>query len=254
MRNIKIGVEIEFYGVHYKTVLDSLHEAGIEVSYEGYTHRVMSGWKLVTDCSVNRTNTGLSKGLELVSPILKGDDGLDELQVVMNTLNNIGAKVDRTCGLHVHHDIQDYDVEHLISLFNLYFNYEPAINKMMPKSRRNQQYCKELDISMLKRIQKANTIVTLADTVGTRYYKLNVQSYIKYGTIEFRQHSGTVEFEKIEAWIISTHTMLNYCKHHKVALDRTVQHEDLEELLAMLNLDGSYAGNFILERAEALAC
>jgi hypothetical protein len=42
----------------------------------------------------------------------------------------------------------------------------------------------------------------------TRYIKLNLQSYVKYGTIEFRQHSGTIEFEKMYNWILLTQQMV----------------------------------------------
>lgn len=256
MRQIKIGAEIEFFGVHYTKVVDALTKKGISVSYEGYTHRVTTGWKLVTDVSVTSTNTGLSKGLELVSPILYGDDGLDQLQVVMETLNSIGAKVDRSCGLHIHHDVADYDVENFVSLHNLYFNYQKGINSVVPQSRRTSArntYCKPLPKSDLTYIQNASSISQVASWIGTRYVVLNAQSYVKYGTIEFRQHSGTVEFEKLEAWIVLTHCMVNYCRNNKVTLNSTNE-GTLDTLLKRLNLDGSFAGEYLKQRRDRLAC
>lgn len=256
MRNIKIGAEIEFFGVNYQTVINKLTEKGINVSYEGYTHQVMSCWKLVTDVSVTGANTGLGKGLELVSPILLGDEGLDELQTVMETLTEIGAKVDRSCGLHVHHDVADYDVENFVSLHNLYYNYQKGINSIVPNSRRTSSrnvYCKGLNRQDMADIQYAQTIRQVASNIGSRYVVLNSQSYIKYGTIEFRQHSGTVEFEKLEAWIVLSHCMVNYCKHNKVSLNSTNE-GSIETLLKKLNLNGSYVGDFLAERKERLAC
>lgn len=256
MRNIKIGAEIEFFGVHYQTVINSLTAKGINVSFEGYTHQVMSCWKLVTDVSVRPLNTGLGKGLELVSPILIGDEGLDELQIVMDTLNEIGAKVDRSCGLHIHHDVADYDVENFISLHNLYYNYQKGINSVLPPSRRTgarNTYCKPLPKSDLDYIQNATSIRQVANWIGTRYVVLNSQSYVKYGTIEFRQHSGTVEFEKLEAWIVLTHCMVNYCRYNTVTLNSTNE-GSLDTLLRRLNLDGSFAGDFLKHRKEVLAC
>lgn len=256
MRNIKIGAEIEFFGVHYQTVINSLTAKGINVSYEGYTHQVMSCWKLVTDVSVNSRGTGVGKGLELVSPILYGDEGLDELQIVMETLNSIGAQVDKTCGLHIHHDIADYDVENFISLHNLYYNYQKGINSIVPRSRRTaarNTYCIGLSKSDLDYIQNASSIRQVARCIGTRYVVLNSQSYVKYGTIEFRQHSGTVEFEKLEAWIILTHCMVNYCRYNKVTLNSTNE-GTLDTLLNKLNLDGSFCGDYLKQRREVLAC
>lgn len=256
MRKIKIGAEIEFFGVNYNEVIEALTEKGINVSYEGYTHQVMSCWKLVTDVSVNSRGTGLGKGLELVSPILYGDEGLDELEIVMETLNSIGAQVDRTCGLHIHHDVADYDVENFISLHNLYYNYQKGINSIVPRSRRNaarNTYCKGLSKSDLDYIQNAASIRQVAGWIGTRYVVLNSQSYVKYGTIEFRQHSGTVEFEKLEAWIVLTHCMVNYCRYNKVTLNSTNE-GTLDTLLNKLNLDGSFCGDYLKQRREVLAC
>lgn len=256
MRQIKIGAEIEFFGVDYNEVIEALTQKGINVSYEGYTHQVMACWKLVTDVSVNSSGTGVGRGLELVSPVLYGDEGLDELQIVMETLNSIGAQVDKTCGLHIHHDVADYDVENFISLHNLYYNYQKGINSIVPRSRRTaarNTYCKGLPKSDLDYIQNATSIRQVARWIGTRYVVLNSQSYVKYGTIEFRQHSGTVEFEKLEAWIVLTHCMVNYCRYNKVTLNSTNE-GTLDTLLSKLNLDGSFCGDYLKQRREVLAC
>lgn len=255
MREIKIGVEIEFYGVHYEKVLKHLQAKGISVSYEGYTHQVMAGWKLVTDVSVTSIGTGVRKGLELVSPILYGDEGLDELEVVMNTLESIGAKVDKSCGLHVHHDVNDYTLKNFKSLYNMYWNYQNGIDSILPKSRRTvyeNRYCKGLKTYRMNAVQRASSIDRLVYVLETRYIVLNPYSYIKYGTIEFRQHSGTVEFSKIEAWIVLTHCMVNYCRNNFVEYDENSE-LGLDELLNKLNLNDSYVGDFLCARKLRLA-
>lgn len=254
MRNIKIGVEIEFFGVSYNRVVNALTQKGIEVAYMGYTHAVTNGWKLVTDISVTNRGTNVGKGLELVSPILYGDEGLDELEVVMSTLNSIGAKVDKTCGLHVHHDISDYDAKNLLYLYRLYFNYSKGIDSILPPSRRGSAgnyYCKALKKSEVKNFEYCRTPRDFYYESSSRYVTLNCKSYIKYGTIEFRQHSGTIEFEKAEAWIILTHCMVNYCKYNTVALNYS-RGGSLEQLLKLLNLNNSYAGNYLEERKRIL--
>lgn len=256
MRELKIGVEIEFFGVHYETVIDELTRNGIQVVYMGYTHQVISSWKLVTDVSVTSRGTGLNKGLELVSPILYGDEGLDELKVVLDTLSSIGAKVDKSAGVHVHHDVSDYTVENFISLYNLYYMHQTGINSVLPKSRRtsaDNTYCKGISSCRMEWIQSCNSISSVASNLGSRYLVLNAKSYIKYGTVEFRQHSGTVEFDKLEAWIVLTSCMVNYCKHNKVELGSS-NRATLTTLLKKLNLDNSYVGSYLLARKDALAC
>ena len=41
-----------------------------------------------------------------------------------------------------------------------------------------------------------------------RYYKVNFCSYVAFGTLEFRQHSGTIEFEKMMNWVKITHMII----------------------------------------------
>lgn len=71
----KFGVEIEAYNCTRERLVHELREAGIEVNSEAYNHHLRSRWKLVTDSSLNGNDT-----FELVSPILVGEDGLEELE------------------------------------------------------------------------------------------------------------------------------------------------------------------------------
>lgn len=36
---------------------------------------------------------------------------------------------------------------------------------------------------------------------GDRYFKVNACSYTRHQTIEFRQHQGSTDFEKISNWV-----------------------------------------------------
>ena len=36
----------------------------------------------------------------------------------------------------------------------------------------------------------------------SRYHKLNLESLVRHGTVEFRQHSGTVDGEKMANWVM----------------------------------------------------
>lgn len=253
MRELKFGVEIEFFGCRYRTVIQALNFVGIACTYEGYTHTVMSSWKLVTDSSVNGFCTGVDGGLELVSPILYGDEGLAELEKVYDVLNIIGAKVDRTCGTHVHFDIADLNVNQIKSVYNLTCKYEDVIDMMLPESRRENEYCQGLTNSQLKKINKCTTLSELNEVGGKeeigRYVKVNFASYIKYGTIEFRQHEGTTEFEKIKAWIVLNYTILNYCSMNTVDRpSRKTSKHDINELINLLNMNDTCVGDYLIER------
>lgn len=73
--NRNFGVEIEAYNCTRDRLARELTAAGISVQVEGYNHTDHADhWKLVTDSSLRGDNT-----FELVSPILNGEQGLEEL-------------------------------------------------------------------------------------------------------------------------------------------------------------------------------
>lgn len=208
-----VGLEIEFFGVHKDNVVDSLNRAGINCSYMGYTHRTVQGWKLVWDGSVNPSGTGIGNGLELVSPPLTIANMERELKIITDVLNTLGAKVDRTCGIHVHHEIDDLNAKHIKNIFAMYYRHQKFINEIMPKSRRDGYYCQNFDRSEVERILSQETVRDIQYTASARYRVINFNSYVKYGTVEFRQHGGSTDFEKIFNWILITQALVASAKN-----------------------------------------
>lgn len=208
MRNMKFGVEVEFFGKTRHEVASALNARGINAYVEGYNHETRGYWKLVTDSSVTNTGCDTSNGNEIVSPILYGEDGLKQLAIVLEVMNSLGCKVDKTCGVHVHHDISDLNIEQIKNVYRLYSKYENVINLMMPESRRNKRWAKKIGQFEMARVEQATDTRELGNAVWDRYYTVNFQSYVKYGTIEFRQHGGSLDFEKISNWVIITHTLV----------------------------------------------
>lgn len=201
------GVEIEFTRASRSRVAELMREKGLLAEVEGYNHFTRNHWKLITDASCE---------FELVSPILKGREGLRQLKLATEALNEAGAKVNRRCGLHIHHDINDYDAKQIANIYAVYVKLEKTIDTLVPESRRGNRnnYCASLfqyrdQQHILDKLKKVNSIQDIENIFFQRYVKLNFQSYVKYGTIEFRQHSGTVEFEKIYNWILLTQQIVD---------------------------------------------
>ena len=205
----RFGVEIEFLStVTTERVLMSLRAAGIRVEFEGYTHRTTPHWKIVSDGSC---------GYELVSPVLEGEAGLDEVRIAAAALEAAGAKVDKRCGLHVHFDARSMSLKAVKNLFKLWLKFEDVLDTFQPPSRRGNanQYCQ----SNLKRqcgdgIIQSETCVTMFDAIDAcrnmdqmkqlypcRYRKLNIQSYFRHQTLEVRHHSGPPDPAKSTHWI-----------------------------------------------------
>ena len=87
-----------------------------------------------------------------------------------------------------------------VNVFKNYKMLESLIDTFMAESRRadNAYYCLSI-----KRFNYTNceSIRDVHNVMGTkRYFKVNHLAYNRHQTIEFRQHQGTTDFEKISNW------------------------------------------------------
>jgi hypothetical protein len=210
--NRNFGIEIECKGLTMEAALAAIQVVGVCCNIENYNHQVSSAWKIVTDASV-------SGGFEVVSPILSGNEGLAEVQKVSDALMNSGATVEKDCGFHVHVDARDLNGLTIANILTRYAKYETAIDAVMPKSRRenNNRFCASV-VGLANRFQNLSMDVSsrsVAGMVSNRYYKLNLCSFVRHGTVEFRQHSGTVKARKMIPWIIFC---VNFVETSKVAV------------------------------------
>jgi biotin operon repressor len=199
MSQRKFGIEIECYGISISEGVAAIKNSGIGCHYEDYGHSVPYEWKVVTDASV-------SNGFEVVSPPLSGENGLEQVRKVSKALIDAGAKVDKRCGFHVHVDANDLTKKDMINIIRRYGKFEEEIDSWMPVSRRadnNHQYCASLKnaCSNLEYFW-SNSTNRSGYTPEERYSKVNLHAYVRHGTVEFRQHSGTVEARKMIPWIL----------------------------------------------------
>ena len=215
------GVEMEIIHESESKIRTAIRNAGVECEIEGYNHDTRTHWKIVSDASVDG-------GFEVVSPVLKDRSGLDELEKVCNALVNAGARIKKCCGLHVHLGTDDFKTDIRVWK-NLYKNYaalERTIDSFMPPSRRHNQYCRSMRVcDWNAKIESAANLRMLEDAVtgGSRYFKLNSQSYWRHKTVEFRQHSGSVEFEKVRNWILFCARFVEFSRHNTVETGRKTE-------------------------------
>lgn len=192
------GVEIECVGLDMTQAIQALRAAKISV------HDGRASWTVKTDCSVMDVEFS-SPGVEVVSPILTGQAGLKEVQKVARALRKAGGRANSTCGLHVHVGARDLSPLHVQTIISRYAAFEPMIDAILPTSRRNNQFALPMANLLSVRPDVLNTapsVANIANLLSTRYYRVNVLSYLRHGTLEFRQHSGSVEAEVITNWIL----------------------------------------------------
>lgn len=260
----RFGVEVEFTGTSRREVEQKLRELdpSFPVEVQGYNHRVQSVWKLITDASVSAGTEGA--GLEAVSPILSGPEGYAQLATLLKAIKLAGGTVDKSCGVHVHHDANDMSPLAVANMVTFYAKNQRMMDLMVSKSRRSTEYnryCRPLGNTETAEVEsavKGATPEELREAYGPlnrfdRFRTINVTSYPKYGTLEIRQHQGTLNAKKISAWVKVGQAMMVAAIAQNDG--PTPIFTELPELLAYLTERGGLdreVAEYMVERAEDL--
>ncbi len=246
------GVELELYGLSVNQATEVLCEAGIDARAEQYNHETRTWWKVLTDVSIqdSRGHTHHQGALtcEVVSPILAGEAGLESLAKVCKILTAAGGKVNKSCGLHVHIDARRLDVKSIASLVVRYAQHESVIDSFMPISRRANNNTQYLG-SICDVVNRHHDIIGGLSSVqlissrlfrGCRFYKLNLESYARHGTVEFRHHSGSLNAEKVCNWV-------RFCQNF-VEVSKNVANATIVNVVAPNNNIASNAIEYLAPR------
>lgn len=151
------------------------------------------GWNAQTDGSIRPYAPFGFVGVEIVSPVLKGEKGLTEVVAVVDWLNSVGAKVDEHCGLHVHVGASHLSPEQVQALVNEFRCYERVLYALCGEqalSRYTNSYCK-------------NSSMWHSNPMVDRYQSLNLTNLTGKGTVEFRLGAGTLDVEQILSLVIA---------------------------------------------------
>ena len=208
---LTFGVEIECYNVVRNDLIENGTRKGLSVRSEGYNHTDNQRYfKIISDSSLQGVNTA-----ECVSPILQGNDGLNSLKRLCEALNEIDAKVNKSCGLHVHIGAANMTDKHYLNIIKNYQRLERIIDSFMPLSRRanNNGFCRSLQGFDFSRCTTKRDVY---DMMNSRYYKINGHAYFRHQTIEFRQHSGTTDYTKISMWIAFLAGLVKYSEKNEI--------------------------------------
>jgi hypothetical protein len=212
-RNRRFGVEIEVEfdnGSDRSRAMDRLHDEfrcqGRGADYVR-TERNATYWHLKHDGSLG------DYGLELASPALKGTRGKAELEAICSVLQQEQAYIDKKCGIHVHHDCTDLSDAAFIKIWQFYRKHQRAIDHYVSPSRRifesSHPFNGPLSYSL-----SFDTYENMKERLinDTPRAVINFRSYVMRGTIEFRQHQGSIDAEKIFSWIVFTQGIISWAQ------------------------------------------
>jgi hypothetical protein len=152
-QDITFGVEVECF-LPRGAVQVGYHHAGRELGGE-----FPAGWNAQSDGSLSTRLPGY-EGVEVVSPVLRGRYGLEEVKVVAALLGRMNARVNPTCGFHVHVGVasaagNDYDevADWVRRLLNLTAHHDLPAGRQAgmafyaaagTRRRQNGHYCASL--------------------------------------------------------------------------------------------------------------
>lgn len=199
MRNaheLTFGVEIE------TTIAEPVAYApgGVRIGgYYGAGEQVPylpTGWVAKRDGSINASSGRV--GCEIVSPVLMGIDGLEQVIGVCKALTANGHKVNVSCGVHIHVGWnRHWPSDALARLISLVSSNERALYAITgTKSRERGAWCGGVrrygnDKDAKQRLDRG------------RFHLLNLTNLStgRRDTVEFRAFSGSTNAVKITAWI-----------------------------------------------------
>lgn len=227
MRSQNFGIEIEMTGLTRCAAAkiiagyfgsEAVHVGGV---YDTYTVRDNQNrqWKLVSDASIrcrNRRNESVGKeySVEFVSPICRYED-IETIQEIVRKLRSGGARVNDSCGIHVHVDASSHTPQTLRNIVNIMAAKEDLLYKALNVQVERQYYCQKADTRFLDELnhRKPKSMDTVErlwynGSTGrydhynnTRYHALNLHSVFSKGTIEFRLFNSTLHAGEVKSYI-----------------------------------------------------
>ena len=233
------GVEVEMTGITREQAAWALAEYfGTTPSYYGGTYDGWSvkdpegkKWTLVSDSSIDGerwTGAGYvvddikDLRVEMVTPKLTYSE-LPKLQECVRRVRKAHAKVNNSCGIHVHIDASNHNRQSLKNLIGIMYSKEDILFKALQvNSERARKYCQKVREPMLRQARTLSsdetTDLTQLENIwyegfeehgsnrrdhynGSRYYALNLHSTFYRGTVEWRCFNSTLHAGKVAAYV-----------------------------------------------------
>jgi len=204
-----VGVEIEMENTRnvnsdVRFISDKLSRAGLN-------------WVVKTDASCGRSGAGV----ELNSPILRTDADLNSVSRVCEMMDELGYKVTKKCGLHVHIDVRRLTEDERNRLIRFFVQYQDCFFELAP-GRRAVHYCAPLTADVLAKLRQNRGW----SAWSTRYFWMNGCAYTEHGTVEFRLMSGSLNPNHVTGWVNFLLYVYDKVVNHGAFGDATFFHPD----------------------------
>lgn len=186
-----------------------------------------------------------SCGIEVCSPPKIHHHLLNQINVAINAFSKIAyIEADNRCSLHIHVEIEDFDIESLQSIIYYWMIYEPIFFMCCKPNRWINNYCKPLSFSF--NIDYSDCGSEILDSIcENKYFAINLCNYKKKKkkTVEFRIMGGdaSLSSELTVNWCKLLLCFIERCKENKNKIDfLNLNYEDLKSFLNFMDLDSFF--------------
>lgn len=237
----RFGIEIELTGITKDTAANAVKEIvggrlqHTRDSYNTIKINATDGrtWKIMNDSSIRKQSK--------LSPILTADD-IDKVQEIVRALRASGGKTNSTCGIHIHLDGADHNVQSIKNFINIIASKNDLLYKALQIKEERMRWCKKMDQRLITEIQKKKpkTMQQIKDiwynerNAGfhshydqSRYHFLNLHSYFEGNhTVELRGFNSTLHAGKVKAYILLALAINNQALTQRKASCKKTQEEN----------------------------
>lgn len=244
LENLTFGLEIEMTGVGRQEAINLMREGIAEhlniksINSNKVTTIDNRIWKIVRDSSITPM-IPVSKithneymtiddfvaaeemiktaYIEFVSPKCTIEDW-PILRSILKKFRDNGAKVNSSCGIHIHVDATNITVNYLLRFWYVVMVYEPILYKILNiHKQRAQKYCMPMEPNIKRMIQfktrehlgsvrydDLKKIWRMQDLSRARYHGFNLENIfasVDKCTVEFRYFNSTLHAGKIRSYL-----------------------------------------------------
>jgi hypothetical protein len=221
----KIGIEIEFVapiigtGSNYdvqQLIAQVLTNHGISACARGYTHHPLPhGYQLAVEHDTSLQDESRYRGLswsklEVKTSPMQWDDIERVLPQTLEIIRYVGARINASCGLHVHHHLPEAELcpQVVRNLQHLWWRFHPVMYGLVAPSRHANTFCRAPRRDDATIFDSCRSYSSLCDKLRRmdRYQGLNMTNLANPSrmTVEWRIHGGTTDWSKIRPWVLAT--------------------------------------------------
>jgi hypothetical protein len=178
--------EIPFGSDHIALIIKKTIRQSVEI--QGWDHNFNNDYWIVKPDS--------SCGIEVCTPVLKGNYGLYNLTRVIEAFKKHKISSDQRCSLHVHVNISDLNKEQLASVIAWYIKCENVFMDSVPSIRKVNRYCQMIGLNESLNTDFSMNCDDIIKTVShIKYHSLNAYHFMKGGGFdEHNNRKKTIEF------------------------------------------------------------